>query len=713
MKFNSFTGISFPRSGHHLLVNVLEEYFGDKFEYCEFYTPENCCGKTPCLCSDRVWLSKNHDYHSSVPILPCVNYLIQYRSYLPAVISDYELHARNKGRDDRELFRKYAINRKRHYLDFMTRWSEAVADGSSFVRISYERMTAKPLDVFSRLVKEFQPDVPVDVNKIETIMAGLNRVSVEKGRQIVNEKSGVAEFRDVRDFRYFDETFFTALDEETGEAFRKMEALPMLVGPDHTIHRARSPVRQTNKIVVDASGHLQDEGNRPTGIPRVQRFIVDQALKDADPEIEIVYYDVASKGFLPWDKRVQSARATKAKRPRPQSERQSIWANAMNQIASNPLIANSFDRNIATRLVAAIEKERGAKGPLSSLEKTLCFKYYKNTIRLRRRGRNLLKKFMKSQPEKMVSSRHIDGFFLLSHMALSRTYSRHYINASSSTAFIFHDDIPLRYPEYLSTTTTAQRIRPIMKRLRHQGAIALCCSRHAMESLQRFDKSIGTAGRPVEFFQMPSSLYMQAMRKGRDRRIEPSERFILYCSTIEVRKNHLILAKVWKKALEKGQGLPRLVCVGKWGWGVSELKKFLKTNPEVAEQIEFTGSISDDALIDLYRSAMFSVFPSVLEGWGLGASEALDFGLPVVISTADALQEATRGLMPSLDPHDVDQWLQKILQLAENEQELKALRETISGNYRPVTEKESWQGIKAAIRRHTMREAVETDKSRT
>ena len=687
----------------------MEKYFDGDFLYCEFYTPENCCKKTPCQYSDKVWLSKNHDYHSCVPILPGVNYLIQYRSFLPAVISDYELYARNKAQDNQDLFRKYATNRKGHYLDFMTRWSEAVADDSSFVRISYERMTAEPLDVFSRLVKQFRPDLPVDADRLKTIVAGLNRVSFEQGRQILEEKSGVAAFRDIRDFRYYDETFFAALEDETVKAYRTMEELPMVVSPEDTVRRSNSRARRTNKIVVDASGHLQNEGNVPTGIPRVQNFIVEQALRDADPDVEVVYYDISVKGFVPWNDRRKRKTSYKTKDKLPNSEHRSIWASALAQIAGNPLLANSFDRNIATRLVNAIEKEKRPNGNLGSLEKKLYYLYFKNTIRVRRRSSRILQKLFDTKPGTQAVRKHIEGCFLISHLAFSRSFSPHYINASSSTAFIFHDDIPLMYPKFLSSHATSERVRPIMKRLRHQSAIALCSSRHAMEGLQRFDEKNGTNDRPAEFFKMPSSLYMQAIRKGRERRIEPPDPFILYCSTIEVRKNHLLLAKVWKTAMEEGHRLPRLICVGKWGWGVSELDTFLNANPEVSEQIEFTGAISDDALIDLYRSAMFSVYPSVLEGWGLGASESLDFGLPVVTSTAESLQEATRGLMPSLDPHDVNQWLQMIRKLSENPKELQALREKIIENYRPVTEEESWQGIKAAIRKHYMSGAVETD----
>ena len=108
-----FTGVSFPRSGHHLLVRVLNKYFGPKFVYCEYYNPADCCRAVPCEFADRVTFSKNHDYESCVPILTHQRYLIQYRAFVPAVVSDYELHARQLADDSRALFRKFAKNQVR------------------------------------------------------------------------------------------------------------------------------------------------------------------------------------------------------------------------------------------------------------------------------------------------------------------------------------------------------------------------------------------------------------------------------------------------------------------------------------------------------------------------------------------------------------------------------------------------------------------------
>ena len=197
---------------------------------------------------------------------------------------------------------------------------------------------------------------------------------------------------------------------------------------------------------------------------------------------------------------------------------------------------------------------------------------------------------------------------------------------------------------------------------------------------------------------MPSTLYNQARENGfapRELKLPP---FVLYCSTVEIRKNHLLLARTWKRALDEGRTLPMLCCAGRWGWGVDELATFIDEHPDLRACIRFLGPVPDEELVALYRNALFGVYPSFLEGWGLGASEALDFGLPVIISTADALREATCGLMPAIDPCDEDGWYRTIAEWADNPTLVDALRRKIADDYRPVAEIESWNAIKQAIR---------------
>ena len=55
--------------------------------------------------------------------------------------------------------------------------------------------------------------------------------------------------------------------------------------------------------------------------------------------------------------------------------------------------------------------------------------------------------------------------------------------------------------------------------------------------------------------------------------------------------------------------------------------------------VEFTGYISDERLRDLYSSATVFAMPSIDEGFGLPALEAMACGAPVVVSSGNALEE--------------------------------------------------------------------------
>jgi glycosyltransferase involved in cell wall biosynthesis len=176
------------------------------------------------------------------------------------------------------------------------------------------------------------------------------------------------------------------------------------------------------------------------------------------------------------------------------------------------------------------------------------------------------------------------------------------------------------------------------------------------------------------------------------------EPFVLYCSTIEARKNHILLARVWQRALEDGVKLPILICVGKWGWAVDDLTGYLAEHPALSSSIIFTGPVSDAQLIRYYQNALFGVMPSRIEGWGYGASECLDFGIPVIVSTAASLLEATRGLMPAIDPDDLPGWYEEIRRWSEDESQRSLYRQQIADRYRPTSTAASWAQIKAELR---------------
>ena len=88
--------ISYPRSGHHLTVRVLQQYFKHDFKYCQFYNSQegNCCQSFPCT-DESVRMTKNHDMELNRPNAvglqkqPEVPYLVLIRNFLEG--SGYEV----------------------------------------------------------------------------------------------------------------------------------------------------------------------------------------------------------------------------------------------------------------------------------------------------------------------------------------------------------------------------------------------------------------------------------------------------------------------------------------------------------------------------------------------------------------------------------------------------------------------------------------------
>jgi glycosyltransferase involved in cell wall biosynthesis len=75
---------------------------------------------------------------------------------------------------------------------------------------------------------------------------------------------------------------------------------------------------------------------------------------------------------------------------------------------------------------------------------------------------------------------------------------------------------------------------------------------------------------------------------------------------------------------------------------------------ELRNRTEFMGSLPDEELASVYRGAALLALPSLIEGFGLPALEALACGTPVVVSRAAALPEVVGRAGLSVDPFDVE-----------------------------------------------------------
>lgn len=102
--------VSFPRSGHHLLVRGLTEALDHKLVYSEYY---NCVHNLNTC--EYVNLQKSHDFNDE-PIDPEGNYIVMIRGFELAVESWYESQPREIS------FEEFRDSQQPYFDSFMEKW---------------------------------------------------------------------------------------------------------------------------------------------------------------------------------------------------------------------------------------------------------------------------------------------------------------------------------------------------------------------------------------------------------------------------------------------------------------------------------------------------------------------------------------------------------------------------------------------------------------
>ncbi|WP_024352439.1 glycosyltransferase family 4 protein [Aurantimonas coralicida] len=250
------------------------------------------------------------------------------------------------------------------------------------------------------------------------------------------------------------------------------------------------------------------------------------------------------------------------------------------------------------------------------------------------------------------------------------------------TVFCCYDLIPVKYP-HLCVGDVASKFA------RYFCDLAWCsdeivsiseCSKHDLSNLL---KSLGAPVPPNTVITLGSDLKRVSNDKlSKAVQTLASERYILYVSTIERRKNHEVLYRAYIRLVEQGiENLPKLIFVGMQGWGVSDFLADLSLDPRIRNRVVLLSNISDNDLASLYQNALFTVFPSFYEGWGLGVAESLANGKMCLASDAGSLPEVGGDLVEYIDPFDTLKWTEKLLWYSENRYALAEAEKKIASNY--------------------------------
>ena len=275
---------------------------------------------------------------------------------------------------------------------------------------------------------------------------------------------------------------------------------------------------------------------------------------------------------------------------------------------------------------------------------------------------------------------------------LDRLRQRHGLRA----AMLAYDMLPLRHPEWCNPVLRQEfkawtdGVLPLMDTVfAISAATATDVEAYAAET----GLALRGRVRPVAIGSgfSPAAVAGAPAVKG----LPPPGSYVLMVSTIEPRKNHLLLFRVWQRLLKAMDpaAVPDLVFAGRAGWMVEDFMQMLENTGNLGGRIILLPQLDDRALAALYRGCLFTVYPSFYEGWGLPVTESLAFGRPCIISNATSLPEAGGHLARYFDPEDTGAATRLIADTLADRSGLAAWTEQVTREFVPV----SWAQTAASV----------------
>lgn len=111
----------------------------------------------------------------------------------------------------------------------------------------------------------------------------------------------------------------------------------------------------------------------------------------------------------------------------------------------------------------------------------------------------------------------------------------------------------------------------------------------------------------------------------------------------------------------------------------------------LSDDIIYTGYVSDEELIWLYKNAYAFIYPSFYEGFGLPILEAMRVGCPVMCSETTSMPEVGGEAAEYFNPYDVDSIVDTIERVVFNENKMNEMKK------KSIVQAEKFSYKKAAI----------------
>lgn len=254
----------------------------------------------------------------------------------------------------------------------------------------------------------------------------------------------------------------------------------------------------------------------------------------------------------------------------------------------------------------------------------------------------------------------IDVFHGLDHVSLPL------FNKRGKLVITIHDIITFIFPEFF-TWKHRKIINFMLPKMLARADKLIADSHSTKNDLSQFfkidDKKITVIHLGLEErFKIVSFQEIEKIRE----KYHIKDDYILFVGVLEPRKNIVSILGALSILKQTGKLRGRkLVVAGKTGWLFKEIFKKVQES-KLEKDVIFTGFVNEEDLPALYSGALFSVFPSLYEGFGLPVLEAMGCGTPVITSKVSSLPEVVGDAAILVDPMNIEELAWRMEMLCES-----------------------------------------------
>jgi glycosyltransferase involved in cell wall biosynthesis len=165
-----------------------------------------------------------------------------------------------------------------------------------------------------------------------------------------------------------------------------------------------------------------------------------------------------------------------------------------------------------------------------------------------------------------------------------------------------------------------------------------------------------------------------------------NDKYIVYLASFEPRKNHQLIIDAYKLMIErKEKSIPKIYLVGTSGWKNKTIIEQINSDQKLKKHIKILRNVNDTDLTALFQNSLFSIYPSLYEGWGLPIRESLKNGKFCLSSNTSSMMEAGGQFVEYIEPNNPAKWVTSIIKYSQDKESLCRKEDEIGRNYRPIS----------------------------